>query len=695
MGRYRKVLIKFILILFTFFILSSCTVYAEDLLPAGVIPKLSKTANDPTLLNGKVYPFWGPVCQRYTYSVIYSDKTGRPPEYIKIFFNGKMLNMQKENNADNDYKKGVKYIFQNVPDKYGSNFYYFEASNGLGKTRASIIDSPDNGPVLFDSDFKKNEIILIDPVAGKELWRYPTGLEWIGAVALSDNGKYLAAQSSSHIYFFDSSSNKPLWIYESTTNGNIGGDVKGGVAISADGTKIFAALNGKALFFDKKSNKPVWIYNLEQNGGGAYGVDISKDGSRVAVAMAGSESDENSNVLILLNQNGEKLWQYHSSGNWHEVSFSENGSYLAGSTGCPDRRGYLFSKDSPEPIIKSEPLSKESPIDEARISADGELVAYGVESNYGSIVLMSKNSKQIIWKYETPQRKSVRALAITPNGELIGAGTLGGDVLLFEKKSNVPIEQIKINSSIGAFDLSDDGSIFLTGSADKKVRIYKRGENRVKTEIKLNEYVGELDISANGKFAVAGTSGSVYFFESIIDLTNAKISNCSQIIEPPKENSSLFNGQNGGELLYNDNEERREGASRNLKTGWPGMLFGFGFLASFLSLVVYAVAFKFNLISRIKTQVFKKPALATEIDTHLNKNKLNKKIMIIMAMIGVIFLLLTAVSVIINNGAKTVPVSNQETSQEKFGNKVCGDGICDPSFGETKENCPKDCTPPI
>lgn len=657
-------IIKLTLILFVFFVLSSGTAYAEDLLPAGVIPKLPKTANDPLLLNGKVYPFWGPICQRYTYSVIYSDKAGRSPKYVKIYFNGKMLDMQKENNADNDYKKGVKYIFKNVPDKYGSNFYYFEASNGLGKARASIIDSPDNGPVLFDSDFKNNEIVLIDPVAGKELWRYPTGLEWVGAVALSDDGKYLVAQSSNHVYFFDSSSNKPLWIHESTTNGNIGGDVKGGVAISADGAKIFAALNGKALFFDKKSNKPVWIYNLEQNGGGAYGVDISKDGSHTAVAMAGSESDENSNVLILFNQSGKKLWQYHSSGNWHEVNFSKNGLYLAGATGCPDRRGYLFSIDSQEPIIKSEPLSKESPIDEAKISVDGSEVAYGVESGYGAIVLMNKNSKQIVWKYETPSRKSVRALTITPDGKFIGAGTFGGDVLLFEKKSNNPIEHLKINSSIGAFDLSDDGSIFLTGSADKKVRIYKRGENKIKAEIKLDEYVGELDISANGKFAVAGTSGAVYFFETLIDLNTVRVSNCNQIIEPIKEDATLFGEQNNANSSPTQTDKKTQDSLSFLSV----------IVSVFCMTLFIATMFVYVLISRRRKVKCKK---------------------IILTSLGLVifFSFLTTVFFFWENGvfrkSETDGIRNE--NQNQFGKNICGDGMCDLSFGETKGNCPKDC----
>ena len=144
--------INFIIIslVIIFSLLALNSVFAEDKsYSGGIIPKLPKTANDPILTNGHVYPNWGPPCQRYTYSVIYQDKEGRKPEYMKIYFNGKMIDMNKKNPNDNDYKKGVKYIYKYVPNKLGSNFYYFEASNGLGKTRASIIDSPDNGPVLF------------------------------------------------------------------------------------------------------------------------------------------------------------------------------------------------------------------------------------------------------------------------------------------------------------------------------------------------------------------------------------------------------------------------------------------------------------------------------------------------------------------------------------------------------------------
>jgi WD40 repeat protein len=348
--------------------------------------------------------------------------------------------------------------------------------------------------------------------------------------------------------------------------------------------------------------------------------------------------------------------------------------------------------DSAEPIIKSDPLSKESPIDEARISASGDVIVYGVESSYGAIVLIDKNTKNIIWKYETPQGRSVRALAMTPSGEFIGAGTFGGDVLLFGRKSNIPIEKIKINSTIGAFDLSDDGSIFVTGSADKKIRIFHKGEGRARAEIKLNEYVGELDVSANGKFAVAGTSGSVYFFETLIDLNNTKALSCTKVIEPPEEDTSLFGGQNSGGLLG-----KTEGQKFSFS---PMIISAFSTVLFLTALVVYILI--------------------------CHKKKLKPKKLILISLFFLIFISFSATvfffwkdkkqdsqntipietisgenyqggedgNVIDNSGSKEIDTGGVQKADQNLTEKnVCGNGMCEPNLGETKENCSKDCTP--
>lgn len=688
---------KTLFVLLIFCILTSLFVpgvsfaeYKSDIPSGQNIPKLEVTPNDPKLLNGHVYPNWGPVCQRYTYSVIYVDDKGRPPEYVKIYFNGQMYDMDKENPENNDYFRGVKYVYKYVPNKLGSNFYFFEASNGLGKARSNIIDSPDNGPVLFKSAFDKNEVAVIDVTKQSKILSYDLKDEWVGGVALSDDGKYLAVKTHKRIYLFDTlKPNEPLWIYEGASERV--GDVKGGIDISGDGTRIIASIGGNAIFFNNQSNKPLWIY--QGGGNNAYNVAISKDGKYMAMGTAGSvssttegyKSSETTNLLILWNEKSEvPLWQYHAEGNFHDVSLSGDGSFITGATGCPDRRFYFFSKNSNKPIVRSEMLTRDSPVHRAKISGDGQYAAVGSESDDGAVFLFSKDSNQPLWKAPMPGKSSARALNFTSDGNYIGAATFKGDVFIFGRDSNSPISQWNTaETSFGGIDIAEDGSFVAAGGNDNKLHIFQKGKLEAFI-INFNEYVQEVDISANGKYIAAGTGGSVYFFEASDE--NAQPTECKEIKEPPIEN---INRQSGNIKKGNVPE------ITNNKTTWPEILFGFGFLISFLSLVIYFIVIKFDLILIIKTKIFKKPTIATEISTSPIKNKLSKKVMIIMITTGTILLLLTAVSVIVNSKSEKISVSNLEnsnTKKEEQQKADCGNGICEPDFGETKANCPSDCS---
>lgn len=712
----------------------SSVVSAEDKnIPGGMIPKLPKTSNDPELFNGHIYPNWGPPCQRYTYSVVYRDKEGREPEDMKIYFNGQMIDMKKENSNDNDYKKGVKYIYKYVPNEIGSNFYYFEASNGLGKARASIIDSPDNGPVLFTTPFDKNEIAVIDKQTGNKILEFSTGNEWIGGIALSDDGRYLAAKTSKHIYLFDiSTPQKPIWSFD-CEQCRIGDDVKGGVDISGDGSKIIAAFGERIALFDKSSKKPLWMYD---KAGNSYNVAISHDGKYAAAATAGDESNINSNLIILWSANSEKpLWQYHASGNFHDVSLSDDGSFITGSTGCPDRRFYLFSKDSNEPLIKSDPLTRDSPVHRAKISADGMFAAVGSEADAGAVFLFSKDKGQV-WKFSSPGGSSVRALNFTPDGKYIGAATFGGDAYIFDRDKNSPVSEWKVNASLGGIDIADDGSFIAVGGTDNKLYIFDRN-TKARTEIPFDEYIEEIDISANGKYVAAGTGGSVYFFETYISQDRGKVFDCSRVIEPISEGEMMkeagfgnFGKQvksslcgdgkcEGPETTDNcarDCDSNLKG-SNNLATSqinrkMPGMLFGFGFLLSFLALSFYLAILKFHLFKGIKETGAKLNNAKFLSLLHLN----TKKVIIILSVTTGIFLVLTVASLVFNKSAAVVtePKENIKTETEnsiqnngnqptlnqdeqnppsnKQGSGVCGNNMCEPDFGETKENCPQDCS---
>jgi WD40 repeat protein len=690
--------------------------------------KLPKTPNDPVLTDAHVYPLWGPICQRYTYSVIYRDQDGRQPEYVRMYFNGAWIDLEKENPANTDYQKGVKYIYKFVPKKIGANFYFFEASNGLGKARAGIIDSPDNGPVLFESAFEDNEIVFIDAATGQKVWSYPVGKEWVGGVALSDDGKYLAAQTSSrHVYLFETGSAEPKWAYTANVSGLIGGDVKGGIDISADGSKVFALLGNRALLFSKDSHQPLWE---APTGNGGYNAAISSNGEYLAVATAGSEEDENTNLLILWHKDSpNRLWQYHSSGNFHDVSFSADGSLLAAATGCPDRRAYLFSKDSAEPLWRSEMLTRDSPVHQAKISADGEIAAFGAESGDGALHLFFQEAGKIVWKFPAPGRYSFRALNITPDGEFIGgATTVQGQAFIFSKDSATPLASWQVDASLGAADLADDGSFLAVGGTDNKVHIFERESKKERAEISLNEFVGELDISANGQYLAAGTSGSVYFFESLaVDQPETE---CEEIIEPVPESEmiaamvSLGEGSQPKSTYYGNgvcesppedatgcpqdcdpNFNRAEAETKRDKDipgKWPGMIFGLGFLTTLLGLGGYLVVVKADLLRK------------KDETGGVSASKFNPKVVISLTALAGLFLVLTIVSVLLN---RQVLTSDQEQGKfQKEGRGVyieesrpdqpdqeeaetvpqgaCGNTICEPDLGETLENCPRDCSFP-
>jgi len=494
------------------------------------IPKFPKTANDPILENGGVYPMWGPVCQRYTYHTTYRDKEGRPPAYLRLYFNGRWIDLEKENANDNDYKKGVNYVYKFVPQKLGSNFFFFEASNGVGKARENIIDSPDNGPVLFEGDFKHNEISLIDLDSGEKIWQFPTASAWVSGVAISDDGKYVAAITAQNIYLFNATSSKPIWTYSTGEGGDTLGDVKGGIDISGDGSQIFASMGNRAYLFNNKSNKPIWTASTGNNG--AYGVTISRDGAYMAVGTAGDENDQDSNLVILWNEKSNKpLWKYHASGNFHEVNLSSDGSYLAGATGCPDRRAYIFSKASKEPVVRTEMLTRDSPVDEAQISGDGKLAVFGLESDQGGIVLLNNQSPQPLWRFDTANRPSVRALSMTTDGNYIAGGDFRGNIYLLNKDSSRPEQTWRVPASVGAIDIADDGIKIAAGGADSKVHIFNKGLSSAQSTIDFAEYVGELEMSGNGKYAVAGTSGSTYFFETFSP-NEGKVFPCNSVVEP-------------------------------------------------------------------------------------------------------------------------------------------------------------------
>lgn len=438
----------------------------------------------------------------------------------------------------------------------------------------------------------------------------------------------------------------------------------------------------EVALFDRGSNQPLWKYQAP-----ALAVAISKDGQYLVASAVKQDTEKEGNIVLFWEaKNNQPIREFGADSNFHDVSLSANGQYFVASTGCPDRKAYLFSKDNPQPLIKSERLTFDSPVSKSKISADGTLAAFATEGGPDSsvVVFFSKDSPRPLWKFDNQKQDSSRAMSLTPDGQYIGAATMRGDVYLLSKSSNQPVKTWQLNSSVGALDIADDASFIALGGSDNQVWILPK--NGDKKKIPVNEFVQSLDISANGKLIAAGTGGSVYFFESYISPNKNKVFQCQAIIEPTPES----------QLMQAPDQDGRARPSLNYQAGtFPGMLFGFGFIGSLVLLVIFTGIRKLTFLEKSKLTLLKLNQTKPISFFHLTVRKINITLSILMA----IFLLLTLVAIFVNRQGltafqKEAPAINQDekSSVKDKGGAVCGNNLCEPSFGETKESCPKDCS---
>jgi len=508
--------------------------FAEEESPYEIPEKLTEeeTRDGPRLGGASVYPEWGVPCTKFTYIVFYQDEKGRPPTYVRIHLNGEWHDME---NVGGDPERGMAYVYYYIPTSGKSNFYYFEAGNGVGKARAGIIDSPNQGPMIYSEKFDNNQVIFLHKDSNQPIWTFDTGNDMVIDVAVSKNGEYVAAATFTSIYLFSKESNEPIWRFcdncEELLTSRVGFR---GVALSAGGDYIVGNWDDNLYLFQRESNVPIWSADIEC---GAIGVDISDDGKYIAagVANAGKNGDK---LFFFSSESNEPLWEYKAdhpeyeqTGNFYRPDITPDGKYVAVSTGCPDRRAYLFSKEG-DVVFRSEMLTYDSPVHKSAISDDGSLIAYSADHATGQeIVFLFDYQGKKIWSFSSPEDATARAISISANGDYVAAGTTGGHIYLFSKESSVPLWKFTTTgyfTQIGDVKLSSNGDYLVAGGTTKKVYLFSKDSSEPLWECEANTWINAVDF--NDEYIVAGTGLVEYLYEG--NSVSPDEIECEEIIEP-------------------------------------------------------------------------------------------------------------------------------------------------------------------
>ena len=610
------------------------------------------------------------------YSVTYQDADGEIPKFVRVVTSEWTKDMTK---VSGEYKNGARYEYRWSPKEGDQGReYHFEASDGVSEIKFPAYGGGTLAPPnVIDNQVIKSRLYLFKKESNQPIANIDLGNDPVVNVAISTDGSYWVAKTASAIYLFSGQNSTPDWKYQ-CTGGIVSADTTGWAAISSDGNYIAGGCHNGLYFFSKNSNKPLWSYLSNQGYTSVYNVAISAKGDYIAL---GTTAENNGGLLALFSKDSaQPLWAHRfNPGNVHGLAISADGDYIAAGTHCPDRKTYLFSRQSDQPLVEYV-ASEGSPVWAAAISADGQSAVYGLDSagTYDGILLFNPNQKNPVKKWQTEWW--VRSLAISANSKYIAVGSGDHKIYLIDKDKDQPVWKFETGDRVGTVGISSNGQYLVGGSKDKKVYLLSKDNNKPLWEFQTDSWVNAVAISANGNYVVAGNGIAHYLAEGQHEIYN----------NPNKQTAVKQQPSIGP-------EQTKEGIGlpkydkRLFKGKMPEMLFGVGFLLSLLALSFYLAILKFPFFKRIKEAGSNLNHARFLSLLHLN----TKKIVIILSVTTGIFLILTLASLIFNKPTANQPALNQDGQNlpsDKQGSGVCGNNLCEPISGETKESCPKDCS---
>ena len=371
---------------------------------------------------------------------------------------------------------GTKLAIGTISGHHGRVFVFSKDGNllwqseDLGGSVLSVAWSPDGTKLAAGTSGGDSEKVVVLDSEGNLLWQSEDLGEDVWSVAWSPDGTKLAIGTILRVMVLEYNGNT-LWQSEIT-------GLAMSVAWSPDGERLAAGIvNGIIIVFDKNGIE-LWSKGYATS---ISSVAWSPDGTKLAAGTSGGDSEK----VVVLDSEGNLLWQSEDLGGWVEsVAWDKNGYKIVAGVGADctcGGYGKVVVLDSEGNLLwQSEDLG--GWVESVAWDKNGYKIVAGVGADctcggYGKVVVLDSEGN-LLWQSED-LGDSVLSVAWSPDGERLAAGTMSNRVFVFGIVNS-------INGKNNILVYYPDKIIIPSNSGIVPVYIYNSGNSTIYYCISVN-----------------------------------------------------------------------------------------------------------------------------------------------------------------------------------------------------------------
>ncbi len=289
----------------------------------------------------------------------------------------------------------------------------------------------DSGKLLFEGRLYSEEKLQLTQNY-QTIWEKEFYLGRDDELALSGDGRYIAATKNRNVHFYVHTRSAPIW------TADLGSPISS-LELSAGGNVVAAGTtSGNLSLFDNASSAPLWTHTGD---GGVAALAVADDGALMAAAFVGG------NVSLFGRDSATPRWTHAAGSAARTLAMSGDGEYFAAGTAAGKLN--IYHRDISAPL-RSHAL--DGAVEEVAMSGDGRWIAAATAN--GTLALFQRQGTGPEWQKHYDS--AVASVSMSADGEYLSAGA-GHAVLMLAREDGAELWNYSANNDVEKVQLSADG----------------------------------------------------------------------------------------------------------------------------------------------------------------------------------------------------------------------------------------------